>query len=276
VSRLLQTLQGIAAGLLLMTGAAFGQSSPAVCTGAFPNLINDICYDCMFPMTFGGNALSFGVKGEDYDTGIGKSLVCLCAKNLQVGTPIGFWEPRFMVDTTNVPGCMPLLGGVNINPPYNAAEYGGVRRSNSHIGGVQRGAFMHANEYINPVLSAIGAVSESPCLDNRSFDTPFISWADPTWNDDALSMVLTPYAFPFANLASIAAEAPDAIAATFGFPIASLFWVAGSWGPMYPVNGNVSVAVTPEQVSHLLAQGKDSCVKENSPRNGVVRPGCRT
>jgi conjugal transfer pilus assembly protein TraU len=149
--RLLQ-LAGVTVSLAvsLVTTSAFGQ---AACTGSFPNLINDICYDCMFPMTFGGNALTFGVKGEDYDTGVGRSLVCTCLKGLQVGTPIGFWEPRFMVDTTNVPGCMPLLGGVNINPPYNAAEYGSVQHVNAAINGVHKGAFMHANEYINPVLS---------------------------------------------------------------------------------------------------------------------------
>ncbi len=53
-------------------------------------------------------------------------------------------------------------------------------------------------------------------------------------------------------LATVAAEMPDAIAANVGFPLAELFWVAGSWGPMYPLTGNVSVANTPEQVAHLL------------------------
>ena len=250
MTRLRSALPAVALALTCIAGTADGQQ--AACTGSFPNLINDICYDCMFPMSLAGGLISMGVKGDDYDTGASKSPVCICAKNLQLGTPIGFWEPRFMVDTTNVPGCMPLLGGVNISPPYNAAEFGGDKRPNRHIGGTSRSAFMHANEYVNPVLSAIGAVSESPCLDNRSFDTPFISWADPTWNDDALSMVLTPYAFPFANVAAIASEAPDAISATFGFPIESLFWVAGAWGPMYPLNGNVATATTPEQVSHLM------------------------
>jgi conjugal transfer pilus assembly protein TraU len=157
-----------------------------------------------------------------------------------------------MVDTTNKPGCMPLLGGIDIHPPYNAAEFGGEKRTNRQIGGSAKSAFMHVNEYINPVMTTLGIIASSPCFDSRSFDTPYISWADPTWNDDALSLMLTPYAYPFAGIASIAAEMPDAIAATFGFPLASLFWVAGAWGPMYPLTGNVAVANTPEQVSHLL------------------------
>lgn len=235
--------------LLLSAGVAQGQSS---CTGSFPNLITDICYDCMFPVSIAGGALSLGVSGDDYDTGAGSSPVCICAASLAAGTPMGFWEPRYMVDTTNTPGCMPLLGGVNINPPYNASEYGGTKSSNSLIRGASQSAFMHVNEYVNPVMTALGIIGGSPCLDTRSFDVPFLSWADPTWNDDSLSMLLTPYAYPFAGVPSIAAEMPDAIAATISFPLPELFWVAGAWGPMYPLTGNVSAYKTPEQVSHLL------------------------
>lgn len=224
-----------------------------LCTGSFPNLITDICYDCMFPISMGGGLFNFGVSGDDYDTGASKLPICICINTLSVGTPIGLWEPRFMVDTTNKPGCMPLLGGVDIDPPYNASEYGSDK-VNNRLGGMRtsKSAFMHVNEYINPVMTALGVIAQSPCLDSRSFDVPFISWADPTWNDDSLSMILTPYAYPFAGLASIAAEMPDAILATVGFPSATLFWVAGAWGPMYPLTGNVGTANTPEQVSHLL------------------------
>lgn len=226
--------------------------SGQTCTGSFPNLITDVCYDCMFPMSLAGGILNFGPSSEDYNTGASPSPVCLCINSLAVGTPISFWEPRYMVDTTNIPGCLPMLGGVDLSPPYNAAEFGGTSNTNAHIRGTNKSASMHANEYINPVMSALGVVSASPCLDNRSFDIPFISWADPTWNDDALSLMLTPYAYPFAGIASIAAEMPDAIAATAGFPLPELFWVAGAWGPMYPLNGNVGSATTPEQVAHLM------------------------
>lgn len=224
-----------------------------MCTGSFPNLITDICYDCMFPISMGGGLFNFGISGDDYDTGASKMPICICLNTLTVGTPIGLWEPRYMVDTTNKPGCMPLLGGIDIDPPYNALEYGGDKVSN-RLAGMRsaKGAFMHVNEYINPVMTALGVIAQSPCLDSRSFDVPFISWADPTWNDDSLSMILTPYAYPFAGLASIAAEMPDAILATVTFPSATLFWVAGAWGPMYPLTGNVATANTPEQVSHLL------------------------
>lgn len=243
---------------LLIAGAAFGGYTSAdpgigpVCTGRFPNLITDVCYDCMFPISLAGNLLDFGVPAEDYDSGAGSSPVCACPSTLSVGTPMSFWEPVFMVDVTNKPGCMPLLGGIDISPPFNSLEYGSEQRSAAPAGSMKKSAFMHVNEYINPVMTALGVISDSPCLDQRSFDVPFISWADPTWNDDALAMVLTPYGYAFAGIPSIAAEAPDAIAASAGFPTASLFWVAGAWGPMYPVTGNVATTNSPEQTAHLL------------------------
>jgi conjugal transfer pilus assembly protein TraU len=236
----------------VLTLCSWSALSQATCNGRFPNLITDICYDCMFPIGLAGGLLNLGVSGDDYETGASHLPVCVCASNLTVGTPMSLWEPRYMVDTTNKPGCMPLLGGVDISPPYNASEYGGEKSTNKQIGGRAKAAFMHVNEYINPVMTALGVIAKSPCFDSRSFDVPFISWADPTWNDDSLSLMLTPYAYPFAGIASIAAEMPDAIAATASFPLASLFWTAGAWGPMYPLTGNVGIANTPEQVSHLV------------------------
>ena len=91
-----------AAALVNFCGAAYAQG-PA-CTGAFPNLITDVCWDCVFPVSMGGGLVNMGISGDDYDTGAGKSPVCICAKDFSVGTPVGFWEPRYMVDTTNVPG----------------------------------------------------------------------------------------------------------------------------------------------------------------------------
>lgn len=227
---------------------ASGQS----CQGSFPNIVTDVCWDCMFPMKFGGGIIDFGVSGDDYDSGASATPVCFCIDGLTTGSPASFWEPKYMLDVTNKPGCMPLLGGADYDPPYNESEYGGVTGGYQQIKGTSRQAFMHANLYINPIMSALGILREDPCLDDRSFDTPYISWADPSWGDEVLSMILTPYAYPFASVLEVASEMPDAIAATVGFPLESLFWVAGAWGPMYPLVGTVGTYKSPEQVSHLI------------------------
>jgi conjugal transfer pilus assembly protein TraU len=238
--------------LILHSSFCAAQSASVLCQGKFPNLLTDVCYDCMFPITLGGSPINMGTSSEDYNSGASGSFICSCENDLTVGITSSFWEPIYMVDTTNVAGCMPLLGGLMINPPMNSSENGSWKGTNSSIGGTSKTAFAHINEYINPIMTALGIISDNPCLDKRGFDTPYVSWADPTWNDDALSMLLTPYAYPFAGLPSIAAEAPDAISATTGFGLETLFWTAGAWGAMYPVTGNVSNANTPEQVAHLL------------------------
>jgi conjugal transfer pilus assembly protein TraU len=243
------TLLGLFISSVIFTNPALGAGA---CTGSFPNPITDICWDCMFPVTFAGGVINMGITGTDYNTGVSPLPACLCINTLTAGTPMSFWEPRYMVDITNIPGCFPLMAGLNMDPPYNASEYGATNIDDAAIGGTSKSAFMQLNEYVNPILSAAGIIMASPCLDNRSFDTPYVSWADPSWGDDSLALILTPYAYAFTGLAEIAAEIPDSIAATFGFPLPELFWVAGGWGPMYPLTGNVATANTPEQTSHLL------------------------
>lgn len=239
----------IAISLFVMGNLAQGQ---AVCKGEFPNLITGICYDCMFPITLAGVPLSFGVDASDYDTGASTAPVCICKNNLSVGLPTSFWEPTYMVEAVAGPvGCMPLLGGVNISPPLNANEFPATTIDNAHIGGTNKSAFIHVNEYLNPVMTTLGVVTDSPCFDNRGFDVPYVSWSDPTWGSDTLSLMLTPWSYPFSGIPTIAAEAPDAISATFGFPRPELFWTAGAWGPMYPTTGNISSVSTPEKTAHL-------------------------
>lgn len=238
--------------LALFATGTQAQIPTPLCRGEFPNLITGVCYDCMWPLTLAGFSMNFGISGQDYDSGASSSPVCVCANSLSVGIPTSFWEPEFMVETTHLPGCMPLLGGVNISPPYNASEYGSYTQKGEGVGNKSKGAFIHVNEYLNPIMATLGVIPDSPCLDHRGFDVPYMSWADPTWNDDALASLLTPYSFPFAGVVSIASEVPDALAATIGFPLASLFWTAGAWGPMYPTTGNVANAYSPEISSHLV------------------------
>ncbi|KAG0289710.1 hypothetical protein BGZ96_006775 [Linnemannia gamsii] len=190
-------------------------------------------------------------QGSDYDTGASTTPVCVCLNYAGAGFPLSFWEPEYMMDTTLTAGCMPLLGGIKIPIPWNQNQNGASHVVNGQVNGTSKRAFLHVNEYLSPVMTLLGLVVNSPCLDNRDFDIPYASWADPSWSDDTLAMVLTPYAYPFVGTASIAAEAPDSIAATIGFPIKEFFWTAGSWGPMYPVTGNLVVANTFEQMSRL-------------------------
>ena len=203
-------------------------------------------------MTLGGISMNFGFTDSgDYDSGASTSPVCACANSLMIGTPMSLWEPAYEFDVTDKPGCLPLLG-TSINTPINSNQNGSIGQAQKNIRGNTKGAFMQVNEYINPVLTTIGLIYDSPCLDNRSFDVPYMSWADASWSDDGMALLLTPWGYGFTSILAVAAEAPDAIAASTGFPLASLFWVAGSWGAMYPPTGNVATYHSNEQVNHLL------------------------
>lgn len=217
-------------------------ANAGLCVGKFPNLITDICWSCTFPITFMGVPLS---SGEDYSSRSNNSPVCLCSNQLKAGIPTSFWEMVYMADVTNVPGCFPLLGGVMVNTGINSQQYGADSETDKGK------SFQQVNLYINPAMYLLGAVVDSTCMDSRGFDVPWVSFADPTHNDDALSMILTPYAYPFAGLTALAAGSVDAVAASAGFPIPSLFWVAGAWGPMYPLTGNVSAKVSRDQMGRL-------------------------
>lgn len=228
-------------------------ASPAAdCPGQFPNLVTDICYDCVFPIRLAGANLSGG-GGTDYDTGASTTPICVCLNYVGAGFPLSFWEPEYMMDTTVTAGCMPLLGGVKISIPWNQNQNGAAHVINAPVSGKSKTAFLHVNQYLSPVMTLLGLIVNSPCTDSRDFDIPYTSWADPTWNDDTLAMVLTPYAYPFVGAASIAAEGPDSIAAAIDFPLKEFFWTAGSWGPIYPVTGNLTVANTWEQMSRLVS-----------------------
>lgn len=211
------------------------------CQGSFPNFVTDICWSCMFPITMMGIPL---ISGEDYPSNPSASPACLCGDQLKIGIPTSFWEMEYMTDVTNIPGCFPLLGGIQIDPGINSMEYGADSTVTSH-------SFQQVNLYINPAMYIMGAVTDSSCLDTRGFDVPWVSFADPTHNDDALAMMVTPYAYPFAGLTALAAGSVDAVAASAGFPIQSLFWVAGAWGPMYPLTGNVAAKVSRDQMGRL-------------------------
>lgn len=226
---------------LLFPMQAFAGPSAALCTGKFPNLITDICWSCTFPITLMGQPLN---NGEDYTSRNSNSSLCLCGNQAKAGIPTSFWELVYMTDVTNIPGCFPLLGGILIDTGINSDQYGTDGHNDAH-------SFQQVNLYVNPAMYLMGAVTDSTCMDTRGFDVPWVSFADPLHNDDALAMLVTPYAYPFAGLTALAAGSVDAVAATAGFPLQELFWVAGAWGPMYPVTGNITARVSREQMARL-------------------------
>jgi len=220
-----------------------------LCPNNFPNFISDICWSCMFPFKLFKGTKLLANSGEDFETAADSSLVCLCPGQLKIGTPISFWEMSYIVDVHTTPGCFPTLGGMKIPLPWVDLQYGAI----SDTGHRSEQVFRNSAYYVSPMMYLLEAVIDDTCSDRSPFDVGWASEFDPTWSDDELALIKMPVAYAFGTLPGIMAAIPDAAAAMVGFPINNIFWQAGSWGPIYPLTGNVSQYKSMDQVSRLLA-----------------------
>ena len=243
----------LAAFLLALMMALSGSAARAAsetCPNNFPNFINDICWSCMFPFKLAmGKKLSFTASAEDFPTAVDNSLVCACASALKIGTPVSFWEMAIVIDVHTEPGCMPTLGGMKIPMPWVDKQKGSIHK----VGDVNTQAFRNSSYYTSPLMYLLEAVLDDSCSDRSPFDVGWSSEFDPSWNDDELALIKMPISYAFGTLPGIMASMPDAAASLVGFPLNEIFWHAGSWGPMYPLTGNVAQYKSMDQVSRLLA-----------------------
>lgn len=246
---LFRQLAALVAGVVL---ACYGTNASAqTCTGKFMNPITDICWSCMFPISIGSASL-LSMGQEDIENAVPPICMCGVFPWGKIGLSIGFWEPVRQVDVTRTPWCFPSLGGLSLGggflaprPAVGAGSFGN-RATNTSL--------YQAHWYTNPVLVWLEVLADTPCLETGKFDLGYVTELDPSWNNDELSMILSPDVFLFANPLAQAACAADCVAATVGFPIPAMQWCAGCQGSMYPLNGHVQAHVGGIQASSLITQ----------------------
>jgi len=232
--------------MLLASAHAAVPTGGATCHGRFANPITDICWSCLFPLTIG----SIGIVSDGQpDIGNPSSPVCYCNNPPRLGISIGFWEPVRMVDVTRTPFCMVGLGGLSLDPGIGAPRGAQVGHDSQ-----TRTSFYQVHWYANPILAWLEVLLDFPCLEQGSLDLAYLTEVDPLWSDDELSAILNPEAVRFANPVAKAACAADCVAASAGFPVASLFWCAGCQGSIYPMTGHVTTHIGGVQASVLLTQ----------------------
>ncbi len=232
--------------MLLTPAHAAVPTGGATCHGRFANPITDICWSCLFPLTIGGIGI---VSDGQPDIGNPSSPVCYCNNPPRLGISIGFWEPVRMVDVTRTPFCMVGLGGLSLDPGIGAPRGAQVGHDSQ-----TRNSFYQVHWYANPILAWLEVLLDFPCLEQGSLDLAYLTEVDPLWSDDELSAILNPEAVLFANPVAKAACAADCVAASAGFPVASLFWCAGCQGSIYPMTGHVTTHIGGVQASVLLTQ----------------------
>ncbi len=227
--------------------ATVSMAHAASCKGKFPNPITDICWSCVFPIHMAGVKVDpFSQEDAHQDGG---NPLCWCGNPPKIGIKLGFWEPLRRVDVVREPFCMASLGGISLNPGFEAPAHG-----RSLQDAQTQSSFYQVHWYIDPEIFILQAILDSSCIENKGFDVAYLTEFDPLWGDDELTRIINPEVYLFANLPARAACAADCIAATVSFPSNTLYWCAGCQGSMYPLNGNIAAHIGGVQASSLLVQ----------------------
>lgn len=243
----------------------------APCNGHFINPITDICWSCLFPLSFGHMPV---VKGKLPDTENPKSVISTCPSDtgVRIGFNLGYWEPFAIADVTDTPYCMVNLGGLKLN--LGKKQQQGGRKA---LGYGQTAGFFHVHWYKYPLMAWLNIVGSASCLEKGDFDVAYLSELDPTWQDSEMAFLLNPEVVLFGNPVAQAACAKDSIDATvFKTPSNSLFWCAGSQGSIYPLAGHVNAPISPMQTAFLLTQRmnyklhREHLISDSSPAKGAI------
>ncbi len=232
----------------LMSASVQAEDKDKMCDGNFVNPISDICWECIFPMSIGDVSVFDGDAPDTDNPSMPLQICPLLPVGYRIGMAIGYWEPFALTDVTRSPYCMVNLGGFNI--PVGKVGAGNAGQEDRPVAG----GFYHVHWYKYPLTYWLNIIMSIACLQRGDLDIGYLSELDPTWDDDALSLILSPEALVVANPIAQGACAADAIKTVKGKPINALFWCAGSHGSLYPFTGNISDEFSPQQSSVLLSE----------------------
>jgi len=225
---------------LVLLVCAFAQVSEAKCTDrSFMNVISDPAWPCIFPISIMGIPIDFGDHPPDKPD---SKIFCQCPGKgllgLGLGFMVGFWEPARVVETVSDPWCFPTLGmEINLGDIGFGYTGGGTLRSQNSI------SFQHYHYYIMPLWAVLDLFTDVPCITDTGesiFDLAMVSEIRPDWGNDLYALQLFPETALIANPAAVLACAGDAVAASFGRTIDSMYWCMGAWGVTYPATGHIT------------------------------------
>lgn len=231
----------------------FGEHAYANCSGNFPNIITDICWECVFPIKIGNINITPGYDDGSEPDG---SPICMCPNPALANAPtpgikIQFWEPARMLDVTRAPFCLVNLSGIRLGNSSSLRDRGAAALPTGE--GLDK-SFYHVHWYVFPVFYVFELLMDFACVDKGQIDLLHLSEFDPFYSNDEFSLLQNPEAVLFGNIVAQAACAADCLKSSLskegGYD--SMFWCAGCHGGIYPFTGSIPATVTSVQATELL------------------------
>lgn len=242
-----------------------------VCPDAFPDFIDDICWECTFPIMMGNHALeeadyveTDNNPGNDPSNSVG----CYCMDDgiPNLGINLSWWQPYRVIEIIREPLCMATLWGTKIDsPPDTAANMANDNIGDSVATGWTFGgsntseedntAFYNVHIYSFPLNEMIEMLITPACSTDGYLSIDVLDLSEftaPTWNDEVLALFLTPEALFFSNPLVQVACTGDCILTGNGFGQTAMSWCSGCCGSVYPFTGFTNAKSSPPRVSALL------------------------
>lgn len=182
--------------------------------------------------------------------------VCVCPSHIPPHPPITgvgmtYWEPRYMLEVAQEPGCMTSLG---TTLPISALGFKGGSRSAGGTDDLNHRPFIHFYPY--PLFEIIGQVFDTACTSTDGIpglSDFYFSEVDPVWNIDSLAVIQAPETTLFSNPIAQAACGVDAVASSVWYPLDYMFWCGGTWSSIYPFSGNMQTSQSDQQSNAIAA-----------------------
>lgn len=222
--------------LSLFSGMALAS---AVCKGDvwLPTSTN---WNNAFPITTAGVSSGGGVNNPSK---MYMPAMCVCKFIGPVPVPgigITYWEPLYIAEVTNMPGCVSSLGGIKVLPDSltNYVESSSKLYNSDHElsggGNNLRNMQVHWLEY--PLFAIMDVFGGMGCQSGMAgFAVGGLTEINPVWQQETLANMFYPMVFLVAEVPAQLSCIPDSIASTARNPIDALFWCVGAQGLMYPL-----------------------------------------
>lgn len=251
--KILKSLKTLLLAATLSTGFYAHAQVPSVCDGTFLNPLAAVDLNNIFPITI------FGITiGNTYPEPAVLNAVkgaCVCPGIFGIPSPgimATYWAPTTIYEIEHRPGCFSSLGGITILPGFS--NLFSEQSQDADLKG-QATNRMQVHNYRYPFLSDLKTLQNISCMQVPEPEVGGLSEIDLSHQDDVIATLLAPESILFSSPVAHAACAIDAAAASLGYPMDSLFFCQGTWGPTYPISGNSQHSGEPFTMNNSI-QGK--------------------